>query len=158
MDNITEKIKEISSKFDVAEQVLQESELIEDISKDVINHKDEYHPSDVMSLEIMAEDFKFNRNSLRESITYGKKVLERVAQDLLLDDKGKATDTQAFAELTSAVLNGTKVLSQMYKDFSTVLLNIKKINESQTPQNVTNNLTINEPISTVDLIEKLRNS
>jgi len=56
------------------------------------------------------------------------------------------------------VLNGVKVHSQLYKDFSTVLLNIKKINSENI--NITNNLNIKntENISTVELIKRLKDS
>ena len=46
-------------------------------------------------------------------------VLENATQELLnAEGESKASNTMAFAELTTAVLNGVKVHSQLYKDFS----------------------------------------
>ena len=160
MDNIAEKIKEISAKFDLAETLVNDTEILQETVEEIKEQKQEYNPIDVMSLEIMAEDFSFSRKTLKESITFGRKVLEEATKDLLLaEGKNKANNTLAFAELTTAVLNGVKVHSQLYKDFSTVLLNIKKINENKKDNiSVTNNLNVTESISTTDLIERLKKS
>jgi hypothetical protein len=105
----------------------------------------------------MADDFSFSRTTLKEAISNGKLVLEKATQDLLQGDEStKASNTMAFAELTTAVLNGVKVHAQLYKDFSTVLLNIKKINEVEAPQVINNTLNVVENISTVDVIEELK--
>ena len=153
-----EKIKEISKKFDLAEDIVEASNEVQVISDDIIKEPQFYAPSDVMSLEIMANDFKFSRDTLKETIEYGRLVLEKATTSLLLEDDEKASNTMAFAELTTAVLNGVKVHSQLYKDFSTVLLNIKKINSENI--NITNNLNIKntENISTVELIKRLKDS
>jgi len=161
--NISEKLDKLSKKFEVAsetaEEIVQASEEVEEIASEVIKEKQQYRPEDIMTLELMADDFKFSRETLKQSIKFAKAVLEKTTQDLLLTEKGRAGDTTAFAELTTALLNGIKVHSQLYKDFSNVLLNIKNIQKADKENiNVTNNLNVEntETISTVDLIEKLR--
>ena len=157
----SDKIKAISAKFDAAEELISDDiQVTLDTSvQEITKNKQEYNPIDVMSLQTMSQDFSFSRETLKESITYGRKVLEMATQDLLLAEGDKKSgNTIAFAELTTAVLNGVKTYSQLYKDFSTVLLNIKKINTSDTPDTVNNTINVIEDISTVDLIERLKNA
>lgn len=154
-----DKIKEISKRFDVAETLVDGdvAEVIEDQVQEIISNKTEYNPIDIMSVEQMADDFKFSRETLQDVIRNGREVLDRATQDLLLaEGDAKAGSTMAFAELSSAILNGIKVHSSLYKDFSIVLLNIKKINETNAPTNVTNNLTITDNVTTTEIIERLK--
>ena len=157
-----DKIKAISDKFDVADSLVSD-DIVEVLDKEVsiiTNDKQDYNPVDVMSLQTMSDDFKFARETLKESIIYGRKVLEAATQDLLLaDGEKKSGNTMAYAELTTAVLNGVKTYSALYKDFSSVLLNIKKINtqdKSDSPDTVNNTVNVIENISTVDLIARLK--
>jgi hypothetical protein len=159
-----DKIKEISKKFDVAEALICEdvTDAIDNEVEIITEHKQEYNPVDVMSLQMMSDDFKFSRETLKESIQYGRKVLELATQDLLLaEGEKKSGNTIAYAELTTSILNGVKTYSQLYKDFSAVLLNIKKINKSETPSGpdtINNTMNVIENISTLDLIEKLKSA
>jgi hypothetical protein len=158
---LTKKINSISKVFDQAEDVCSEDiqEFVQEKTKDVVLHKEDYHPIDVVTLEIMAQDFQHSREVLEETIDNGRRVLSVATLTLMdADEESKAGDTMAFAELTTAVLNGIKVQSQLYKDFSSVLLNLKKLKEGEGPGKVTNNVTINtnETISTVDLIAQLK--
>lgn len=155
-----DKIKEISAKFDAADKIVEASKEIEEVSTEIIECND-YSPNDVLPLKIMADDFKFSRETLQDSIKCGRQLLESISLSLLKDDEQNIDNITMFTELTNAVLNGVKVHSQLYKDFSVVLVNLKKVNsnDSDTPKNVTNNLNIgSEVISTIDLIEKLRNT
>jgi len=154
-----DKIKSISAKFDLADELVSdEIQVVLDTEVKVItDNQQEYNPVDVMSLKKMSDDFNFSRDTLRESIVYGRKVLEMATQDLLLaDGEKKSGNTIAFAELTTAVLNGVKTYSHLYKDFSMVLLNIKKINTADTPETINNTINITEDISPVDLIARLK--
>jgi len=156
-----DKINAISAKFDAAEALIGTDiqTTLDSSVQEIVKNKQEYNPVDVMSLQTMSEDFSFSRQTLKESIVYGRKVLEMATQDLLLAEGDKKSgNTIAFAELTTAVLNGVKTYSQLYKDFSTVLLNIKKINNQDTPDTINNTVNIIEDISTVDLIERMKNA
>lgn len=152
------KIEKISAKFDLADSLVGSdiSDVLETEVKEISDNQKEYHPIDVMSIKQMADDFKFSRETLEECITNGRAVLERATQDLLLETDNKSGHTMAFAELTTAVLSGVKTHSNLYKEFSATLLNIKKINASGTPQTVTQNLNITENISPIELIERLK--
>jgi len=160
VSDVSKKIKEITEKFDVAESLTDDKTIgiLKTEVKDIIKNKNKYDPSDVMTLEIMSEDFEFARQSLKESIVYSKKVIEKATQELLLsEDNKKAGSTMAYAELTNSLLNGIKSYSDLYKNFSATLLNIKKIND-EGPQTINNtvNIEAQHNISTVDLINKLK--
>jgi len=153
-----DKIQEISKKFEVAESLVSDEvqENIDNSVKEVVENKSFYDPVDIMSIQQMAEDFSFSRETLQDIIRNGREVLDRATQDLLLaEEDGKASTTMAFAELSTALLNGVKVHSQLYKDFSTVLLNLKKVQQTDTPKTV-NNTIVTDNVSTVEIIERLR--
>ena len=153
------KIKDISAKFDLAESLISDEnvEILNDEVTAISNNEEEYNPADIMSLRTMSDDFNFSRETLKESLNYGRKVLELATQNLLLAEGGdKASHTLAYAELTTSILNGVKSYSQLYKDFSQVLLNIKKISTEKA--SVNNTLNVFENVSTTDLIERLKNS
>ena len=164
-DSLAKKINDISKKFDIADEVCSEEivEFVEEKTQDIVLHESQYDPIDVMTLTQMADDFKYSRDTLKETISNGRRVLQKATMNLLeADEESSAAMTIAFAELTSAVLSGIKVQSNLYKNFSSVLLDLKKLAEGETPQstksNITNNVTINttEQISTVDLIARLK--
>jgi len=156
-----EKIKAISDKFDVAESLICDdvTEVLDAEVQTIEKNRQDYNPIDVMSLQTMSDDFKFSRETLKESIQYGRKVLEVATQNLLLaEGDAKSTNTIAYAELTTSILNGVKTYSALYKDFSNTLLSLHKIQGIESPNTVNNTVNVYDDISTVDLIEKLKNS
>lgn len=161
-DSLADKISSISAKFDIAETLCGDDvlEFVESSTQDIVLHTEDYEPIDVMTLTQMADDFKHSREVLKEVIDNGRRVLNVATLNLIqADEESTASMTMAFAELTSAVLSGIKVQSNLYKDFSQVLLNLKKLDGTQQPSNkITNNVTINtsEQISTIDIIKRLK--
>jgi len=150
-ESVQSKIEAISKKFDVAESLIGED--VQELAEPVLNHKEKYHPIDVMSLENMVEDFRYSRKVLKETISYGRKVLQKITLDSLTEKK---INTMGFAEVLNSLLQGVKVHSQLYKDFSTVLVNIKKLQDDDTPKDKES--TDRKPISTIDLIQQLKDS
>ena len=158
VNSITDKIQSISKKFELAESLVSNEvqETIDTVVTEVVLQKTEYDPLDIMSVEQMADDFRFSRETLQDVIRNGREVLDRATQDLLLaENDAKAGSTMAFAELSTALLNGIKIHSQMYKDFSIVLLNLKKVQTGEAPTTV-NNTIVTDNVSTVEIIERLR--
>jgi len=153
--DIKSKIDEISKKFNAIEEASQETEVLSEVVDDL--DTTQYTPAQIMKIEDMVKDFEVNRNSLLETTRLGKLMLEKISQKLLLQDDVTIEDTEMFRGLSETVLNCTRASSMLYGEFSKVLVNIKKVNDNG-PKKVTNNLNIKtENISTVDLIEKLRN-
>jgi len=164
VQSASDKIKAISAKFDLVEDVVS-SEIQETLDAEVeviVTNKQDYHPIDVMSLENMAADFKFSRETLKESIDSARLVMDKVSVGILENEENSvsADDILSFTQLSTAIFNGVKVHSQLYKDFSATLLSIKNINKTDTPtqtSHTTNNLTVNtEDISTIDVIARLK--
>ena len=158
---LADKINSISAKFDIAEEICgtDVQEFVEEKTKEIVLHQEEYDPIDVMTLTQMADDFKYSRETLKEVIDNGRKVLANATLNLLdADDESTASMTLAYAELNKAVLDGIKTQTNLYREFSSVLLNIKKLGADLPGTKVTNNVTINtsEQISTVDLIKQLK--
>jgi len=149
-ESVQSKIEAISKKFDIAETMIIED--VEELAEPVLKNKEQYHPIDVMSLENMVEDFRYSRKVLKETISYGRKVLQKLALDSLTEKK---INTMGFAEISNSLIQGIKTHSQIYKDFSTVLINIKSLKED-TPDSKKD--TDSKPISTIDLIQQLKDA
>lgn len=169
-ESLADKMNKLTAKFDLAQELIIDSEDIIDFveektqSIDLYNSEDlsvvDLTSADLINLNNMVEDFKYIRDTLRETSDNGRRVLNSVTVDLLeSDDDKRAALIISFAELNRAVGDNMKLYMQSYKDISTVLLNLDKIkkNEKSENINVTNNLNVtnNETISTADLIKRL---
>lgn len=122
---------------------------------------DETTATDVVSLDIMIQDFKYVRETLRECTDNARKVLNNLSLDLLGEDEdSRAGLITSFAELNRSIGDNMKLYMQSYKDISGVLINLGKIKESQKPieqgtSSITNNLFVTEATSTADIIRRL---
>jgi hypothetical protein len=171
-ESLADKMNKLTAKFDLAEELILDGDDIIDFVDEKTKKVDLYESetennsqelitsSDLINLNIMVEDFKYIRDTLKETTDNGRSVLNVITVDLLeSDDDKRAALILSFAELNRAVGDNMKLYMQSYKDISTVLLNLDKIkkNEKSENINVTNNLNVvnNESISTVDLIKKL---
>jgi len=160
MNKLTEKFSE---NLDAAEELhLTGDDIIDYVdekTEDVALYTEEITP-ELINLQLMIEDFKFVRETLKENTENGRRVLNSVTLDLLnTDDDKRASLIMSFAELNKAVALNMKLYLQSYKDVSSVLLNLDKITKAQNdanPQTINNTLNIPiDAVSTVDLIRKL---
>lgn len=171
-NSLAEKMNKLTKKFELAEELILDSDDIVDFVQEKTldielftstnNIDPELTSADLINLNNMVEDFKYIRDTLRETTDNGRRVLNVVTLDLLeSEDDKRAQLIISFAELNRAVGDNMKLYMQSYKDISTVLLNLDKIKKAEkddkTKVNVTNNLNITntETISTADLIKKL---
>lgn len=172
-ESLADKMNRLTSKFsaqlDTADELQVTGddviEFVEEKTKDITLYKeDEYVASQIVNLDNMVDDFKYVRETLKENIENGRRVLNSVTLDLLdADDESRASLIIAFAELNKAIADNTKIYLSSYKNISDILLNLDKIKKSEKEVfgkdgvNLTqNNLNINgAPISTVDLIKQL---
>lgn len=171
--SLAEKMNKITEKFNLSEELVTTGDDIIDLVKEKteiidLDDADELSNTlipykEIVNLKNMVDDFQYIRKVLKETTNNGRRVLNSVTLDLLnIDDDKRDQLIISFAELNKSVGDNMKLYMQSYKDISTVLLNIDKIKKDQNEnddKNVTNNLTINtcEKISTIDLIEQLRN-
>lgn len=171
-NSLAEKMNKLTKKFELADELILDSDDIVDFVQEKTldielftsanNIDPELTSADLINLNNMVEDFKYIRDTLRETTDNGRRVLNVVTLDLLeSEDDKRAQLIISFAELNRAVGDNMKLYMQSYKDISTVLLNLDKIKKAEkddkTKVNVTNNLNITntETISTADLIKKL---
>ena len=169
VDSLVNRINSLNSVFEQAEAVCAEEilEFVDEKTKEVSLFTEDITPTEVLKLDLMVEDFKFTRETLKETVENGRKVLSILTLDLLGndDEAGRASLITSFAELVTSVNNSVKLLSTSYKDIANVLETTEKIRKSrlslQDNKN-TNNVYIdkvlvqNDPISTTDIIARLR--
>lgn len=164
-ESLADKMNALTDKFNLSEEmVINGTELevyIEEKTQDIIlSEDDELTIADVVNLETMVQDFKYVRESLKETTDNGRRVLQSVTLDLLSeDDESRASLITSFAELNRAVADNMKLYMQSYKDISTVILNLDKVKRAALvaqPNSVTNNnLIVTEQKNTADLIKEL---
>ena len=164
-ESLADKMNKLSEKFELStEMVLTGGDIVEFVEEKTQNISllsEDYTPTEIINIQNMVDDFKYVRDTLKETTENGRRVLNSITLDLLdAEDDARASLIISFAELNKAVTDNMKLYVQSYKDISTTLLNLDKIkkNEGSTPKTINNtvNITAAEPISTVDLIRQLK--
>jgi hypothetical protein len=162
-ESLADKMNKLSEKFNIAEEMVVTGDDVVDYVKEKTDHitlySEDLMPNEIVNLENMVHDFKYIRETLKETTENGRRVLSSVTLDLLdSDDDKRAALIMSFAELNKAVGDNMKLYMQSYKDISSTLLNLDKIknNNQAEVKNVTNNLNITEAVNTSDLIKQLR--
>lgn len=117
----------------------------------------------VVDAGAMLEDFSYMRQRLRETTENNKRVLESVTEELIHSDgESRAGLVMAYSELNKAQLDGMRLFMQSYKEISTILVNLAKVQNSGTPNNsyTTNVLSIegSENVNVSDIVKRLRKS
>jgi len=172
VDSLVNKINSLNAVFNQAENVCSEEivEFIDSKTKEVELFSEDITPTEVIKLELMVDDFKFTRETLKETVENGRKILNILTLELLEsdDDSTRSSLILSFAELVSSVNNSVKLLSASYKDIANVLETTEKIRKSRllspAPIASKNNVYIDkllvneftEQISTTDIIARLR--
>ena len=164
-ESLADKMNKLTAKFDLAEEAVIEGndivDYVEQKTEIIELHSENFSPTEIINLKNMVDDFAFVRESLKETTENGRRVLSSITLELLdSDDDKRASLIMSFAELNKAVSDNMKLYIQSYREISTVLLNIDKIQRSKdnTPHTVNNtvNVTAVEPVNTVDIIKKLQ--
>lgn len=114
----------------------------------------------ILNMDSMLEDFQFMRARLRETTDISRKVLNSVTQELLYSDgESRAGLVVAFSELNKAQLEGIKLFMLSYKEVSTILANVAKLQVSSNSRDVytTNVMNIEaSALTSADIINRLR--
>lgn len=166
-ESLANKMNKLTAKLDLSDElVIQGDDIVEYIEEktlDVALFTDSSY-ADIMNINVMTDDFKYVRDTLKEVTDNARRVQNAITLDLLsTDDDNRASLIVSFAELSRAITDAQKLYVQSYKDMSVTLLNLDKIKKAEKAENpngnVTNNLHIHntETVSTVDLIKKLQN-
>lgn len=173
--SLADKMNSLTEKFDLSDEMVVTGEELEGYIQEKTKGISIYESNDsiqkidkpdsnileYINLELMVQDFKYIRETLKETTDNGRRVLQSLTLDLLEEDEeSKANLVVSFASLNKAVGDNMKLYIQSYKDISSVLMNLDKIqaNERKTgPVTNNNTLIVSEPRNTADLIKELAN-
>ena len=138
-DSVKKKVKEVKEVKEKAEDSLSTQEAI-------------------MTLNTLSEDFQVMRQTLLENMRSASLVLNQLNNEIIMDGVDvKPQVLTAYAEFTNAVNSSSKILSSLYKDFTTVYVKMKQLdrdNESDKNTTINNNTLI--IASTAELLERIK--
>ena len=136
------KLDKISKNFDIATTEVEEmttevtTEVAEIKSKSLAN----ISPSDMFQLDILYSDFTTIRNTLTDTVTKGKLVIDTLTVELTVAPDN-AELVASYSQLISVVNSSMKLLGTTYKDITEVISRIKKFEESNTDENTSGGVT-----------------
>lgn len=121
---------------------------------------------EMMDPSALIQDFNYMRELLKETTENSKKVLASVTEELVYSDgEQRAGLVMAFSELNKAQIESVKMFMQSYKEVSTILVNLTKVqNQGANTIHTTNVLNVSadensaqnvETISTADIVGRL---
>lgn len=136
------KLDKISKNFDIATTEVEEmttevtTEVAEIKSKSLAN----ISPSDMFQLDILYSDFTTIRNTLTDTVTKGKLVIDTLTVELTVAPDN-AELVASYSQLISVVNSSMKLLGTTYKDITEVISRIKKFEESNKDENTSGGVT-----------------
>lgn len=182
-DSLADKMNKLTAKFqsnlDNAEDLhVTGEEIIEYVeektqsyNQNLSLHQDNGEVAQqIVNLDNMVDDFKYVRETLKENIENGRRVLNQVTLNLLdADEEEQASLVIAFAQLNSAIATNSKIYLSSYKQISDIILNLDKVKKKEKDVfdadqeskggKTENHLHIHgDAVSTVELIKQLNNS
>lgn len=162
-NSLADRMNRLTEKLNLSEELLvQGSDIVDFVEEKTKTIELYQNPSyaDIMNIQIMTDDFKYVRETLREVTDNARRVQNAITLELIdTDSEKRAALVVSFAELSKAITDAQKLYVDSYRQMSNTLLNLDKIKKADTgPSNVTNNLHIHgtETVSTFDLIAALQ--
>lgn len=163
-NSLADRMNRLTAKLNLSEELLvQGSDIVDFVEEKTKTIELYQNPSyaDIMNIQIMTEDFKYVRETLREVTDNARRVQNAITLELIdTDSEKRAALVVSFAELSKAITDAQKLYVDSYRQMSNTLLNLDKIKKADPPppSNVTNNLHIHgtETVSTFDLIAALQ--
>lgn len=114
---------------------------------------------ELFNLKLMIDDYKKVRESLLENLDNTQKIVNSITSDIFNEENASADKITAYANLVTAVNSSIKLLTASYKDISSILLNLKKLEqESKKDNNKDIKIENINIISTTDLIKQLQDN
>lgn len=147
-EDLVVEIKETNKEL---KQILDEDVLAEDIGKQILR------------TQKILDDYEYIRESVKSTTESVKRVLEGLTEEIVMTVNEKRNGLiLAFAELTKTQLESNKLLSNVYRDLSVALLNLKKLlefnfkNETVNQTNILNIEANQKEFNVNDILERLR--
>jgi len=162
-----DSLNKINAVFEQAEIITSEdilgslSQQVEEANNLPAIITEEIDYTKIISLNELMSDFRSIRSTLSDTVNTGKKIMNEIAS--AISDNGleeiQPEMISAFSSLLGTVNTSMKLLITSYKEISTIILNLNKIQSNQTAGSsssgkVTNNLNIYS-VNTAELIKDL---
>jgi len=167
-EKLAEKMNNITNSFigkaDVIDDMNVESEELESLVGEVVSTDEDkslLSPSQALNLNMLVEDFKYVRNTLKTNADEGRRIISNVTLSILSFDEDtsladKAMLISAFADVNKSVAVNMDLYLKTYKEISTILVQLDKINDTQDKINgVDNSDRPEKEINTTDIIKQL---
>ena len=90
---------------------------------------------ELFNLKLMIDDYKKVRESLLENVDNTQKIVNSITSDIFNEENASADKITAYANLVTAVNSSIKLLTASYKDISSILLNLKKLEQESKKDN-----------------------
>ena len=135
------------------------TEIIDSNSNNTNNSNKNKISIELFNLKLMIDDYKKVRESLLENVDNTQKIVNSITSDIFNEENASADKITAYANLVTAVNSSIKLLTASYKDISSILLNLKKLEqESKKDNNKDIKIENINIISTTDLIKQLQDN
>lgn len=170
LNNKLEDLESIKRKTDISDvEVIVDNFENKTLNSDIA----EYTPTEIIdsnsnknkisielfNLKLMIDDYKKVRESLLENVDNTQKIVNSITSDIFNEENASADKITAYANLVTAVNSSIKLLTASYKDISSILLNLKKLEqESKKDNNKDIKIENINIISTTDLIKQLQDN
>ena len=175
-ESLADKMNKITAKFGDTLDNAESLEMTGDDVFEIINEKTECAKlseeeedngcgttqirelPEVINLDNLIRDFKYVRETLKENTDNGRKILNAVTLGILTaDEDAQASLIVSFAELNKALAANAKLYINSYKEISSVIINLSKVQtatkEIEDPDN--ENIIEGQIVSTSDLLKQL---
>ena len=149
------KFESLAKSFEVTTKEMEDSvkKKVKEKAEDSLSTQEA-----IMTLNTLSEDFQVMRQTLLENMRSASLVLNQLNNEIIMDGVDvKPQVLTAYAEFTNAVNSSSKILSSLYKDFTTVYVKMKQLdrdNESDKNTTINNNTLI--IASTAELLERIK--
>lgn len=155
-------ISDVEVIVDNFENKTLNSDITEITPSEVIEQRDSNKNKisiELFNLKLMIDDYKKVRESLLENVDNTQKIVNSITSDIFNEENASADKITAYANLVTAVNSSIKLLTASYKDISSILLNLKKLEqESKKDNNKDIKIENINIISTTDLIKQLQDN
>ena len=160
-DKLLNKLDNISKNFEIAETTVKEltEVVVENVNE--VKNLPSVDIGDMFKLNMLQEDFLSVRNTLLDTVTKGKMVIDALTNEIIINPTD-AEMVAGYSQLIQVVNSSMKLLSSTYKDISDIVIKVKKLEEMSnksdegkigTMNNIQNNFYVE---STSDIIKQLK--
>ena len=160
-DKLISKLDNISKNFEIAETTVKEltEVVVENVNE--VKNLPSVDIGDMFKLNMLQEDFLSVRNTLLDTVTKGKMVIDALTNEIIINPTD-AEMVAGYSQLIQVVNSSMKLLSSTYKDISDIVIKVKKLEEMSnksdegkigTMNNIQNNFYVE---STSDIIKQLK--